>query len=61
MLSLEDAEVGKPDLGMWKFVPDPVLSIDSTVGNGSGSLRPVGLDGAGGVSALWSGDVYVVV
>lgn len=55
MFSLDDADAGKPDLGIWKFVPEPVLSIDSTVGNGSRSLGSAGF-GAGGVSARCSGD-----
>lgn len=55
MFSLDDADAGKPDLGIWKFVPEPALSIDSTVGNGSESFGPVE-SGGGGVSARCSGD-----
>ena len=55
MLSLEDAEVGKPEAEMWKLWPDPALSADSTEGNGSGSFGPAA-SGGGGVRARCSGD-----
>ena len=59
MFSLEDTEVGRPDLGIWKLCPDPALSMDSTVGNGSESSGPV-TSGGGGVRARCSGDALKV-
>ena len=48
--------MGSPEAGMWKFCPDPALSIDdSTDGNGSGSFGPSG-SGGGGVKAFCSGE-----
>lgn len=53
---MDEVEVGSPDAEMWKFWPEPVLSIeDSTDGKGSGSFGPSG-SGGGGVNAFCSGD-----
>jgi hypothetical protein len=53
---MDEAEVWSPDAGIWKFCPDPALSIeDSTDGKGSGSFGPSG-SGGGGVRAFCSGE-----